>query len=80
MEKKYCEHCRFYNHKPNILGGTAECLLGIKNLSTLQMNEACGFYQETKRDNLKAQDNFYEKNLNGVLKLATDKNLEISGV
>lgn len=64
MIKNKCENCKFYNHKPNILGGIAECRKEIKQLMTFWPNDACDKFERTEVDNLKQQKEFYKKHLN----------------
>ena len=64
-----CENCKYYNHKPNILGGVAECFLEVKWLSTFWPNEACNKFSQTNKDQLKAQNDFYKDHLDGAIKL-----------
>ena len=40
----YCETCKFYHYKPNILGGISKCTIRVKPLMTFWKNEACGRY------------------------------------
>jgi len=66
-EKKCCETCKWYSHKPNILGGIAECERDVKYLNTFWFNDACNKYKETNTDNLKAQNDLYKIHLGGAL-------------
>jgi len=66
---KYCETCKFYCHRANILGGIAECLRGEKELMTFWRNRACENYQETKEDNLAEQNKYYKEHLGGALRV-----------
>ena len=59
----YCENCKFYSHRPNILGGIAECIKEVKWLTTFWNNEACDKFKLTETDNLKHQRDFYRDNL-----------------
>jgi hypothetical protein len=44
--KKYCENCKHYQHKPNIIGGISECVIDVKPLNTFWRNDACEKYNE----------------------------------
>ena len=64
MKKEKCENCRYYLHTANILGGIAECRKEVKWLKTFWPNDACDEFEETDKDNLKAQRDFYKEHLN----------------
>lgn len=64
-----CENCKFYNHKPNILGGIAECVKEVKPLLTFWNNESCDKHELTHEDKLKPQNELYKEHLVGCFKL-----------
>ncbi len=66
---KRCENCEYYSHKPNILGGIAECEADVKSLTTFWPNDACDKFTETKEDKLKAQNDCCNQHLDGAIQL-----------
>jgi hypothetical protein len=67
--KNKCENCKYYSHRPNILGGIAECRKEIKPLNTFWANDACSEFDETEKDNLKGQNDFYKEHMGGVIQI-----------
>jgi len=65
--KKKCENCKWYKHTANILGGIAECQKEVKPLNTFWDNEPCDKHEETNKDNLKQQNDYYKNHLGGAL-------------
>ena len=47
--KNYCENCKWYYYKSNILGGITECIKEIKPLNTFWKNEACENFENKKQ-------------------------------
>jgi hypothetical protein len=64
-----CESCQWYEHTPTILGGIASCMQDVKPLNTFLDNEACKQHKFTNFDKLKAQNDYYDEHLNGVIHL-----------
>lgn len=75
--KKECETCKLYNHRPNILGGIAECMRGEKQLMTFWPNEACDSYAKTSEDKLKPQNDFYRDHVDAALKMKSGGNFKL---
>jgi hypothetical protein len=65
--KLKCENCKSYNHKPNILGGVAECLKEVKFLTTFWNNEPCDEHELTEEDKLAHQKECYINHLGDYL-------------
>jgi len=61
-DMRKCENCNYYTHTPNILGGVAECVIGIKSLNVFMPNDACENYIESDGDKLKSQKQLYKEN------------------
>lgn len=70
--KQKCENCKFYSHRPNILGGIAECIKEVKPLNTFWANDACNKFEYAEENKLKEQKDFYKMHLGDTLNVRKD--------